>query len=107
MYKKRSLISSCAKIAPFVIFAALIAACSRDGRAADIKQCVAEAQQETAHGRLSYLLSATDNAEVRHDKIGGAVADCMGKSGYGHSNREMADERCVDDVDFNPYCYGR
>lgn len=107
MHGKLSTIASCLKIAPLVAFVALITACSRDSRATDIKQCVAEVQRETTHGKLDYLLSATDSAEVRHDKLGGAISDCMERLGYGHSNGEMSDERCVDDVDFNPYCYRR
>ena len=31
----------------------------------------------------------------------------MSKAGYGHANFDMSDARCVDDVDFNPYCYRR
>ena len=107
MYRKLAVIVHCAKITPLVAFIALIAACSRDSRASDIQRCVDEVQRKTTQGQLSYLLSDTDSSEVRHDKIGGVVSDCMEKLGYGHTNREMSDKRCVDDVDFNPYCYGR
>lgn len=67
---------------------------------------MAEAQSKAAHGELPYLL-ASDSAEVRHDKIGSEIADCMAKIGYRHDEATMTDERCVDDVDFNAYCYRR
>ena len=107
MTGKLTAIAYCAKTTPLFAFIALIVACSRDSRANDMQRCIAEVQRKTTQGQLSYLLSDSDSGEVRHDKIGGVVSDCMEKLGYGHTNREMADERCVDDVDFNPYCYRR
>lgn len=91
------------------LLACLIAtqtACSRDTRTSDIKQCVAEVQQSASERKLSSLLD-TDSAEERHDKIGSGVSDCMEKLGYRHTDGDMADERCIEDVDFNPYCYRR
>ena len=82
------------------------ASCSRDTRDSDMKQCVAEVQGDASKGALIDLQPG-DNAEERHDKLGAYVAACMSKAGYGHANFEMSDARCVDDVDFNPYCYRR
>jgi hypothetical protein len=48
-----------------------------------------------------------DTEEQRHDRLGGQIASCMENLGYHHDNSAMTDERCVDDVDFNPYCYRR
>ena len=81
-----------------------LAGCAPDNRLSDIQRCTAEAQRKAAHGDLPYL-QASDSAEVRHDKIGSEIADCMAKSGYRHDQAAMADGRCVDDVDFNAYCY--
>jgi hypothetical protein len=83
----------------------ILASCSQDSRAADINGCIAEAEQEASQGTLNDQPGAADNAEERHDKIGVAVSDCMAKAGYRHANKDMIDERCVDDVDFNPFCY--
>jgi len=107
MSRTGSTIAWCAKVLPLITLIAVMDACSRDSRAADINRCVVEVQRETTQGDLNYLWNTTDSAEVRHDKIGGAVSDCMAKAGYGHSNREMSDAKCLDDVDFNPYCYRR
>jgi hypothetical protein len=92
--------------AALVLLCPFLTGCSQDNRVADIKRCIAKAQYEAAHGQLPYLFAA-DSAEQRHDKIGGEIADCMAIEGYKHGNAAMADERCVDDVDFNPYCYKR
>jgi hypothetical protein len=81
--------------------------CSKDTRTSDINACVAEIQHKASQGEQNYLLGTADSAEERHDKIGGLVAGCMEKLGYRHANRDMTDERCVDDVDFNAYCYRR
>jgi hypothetical protein len=95
---------------PIILAVAFIvsfsAACSPDTRDSDIKQCIAEVQQEASKGTLSDL-QRTDSSAERHDKLGAYVTTCMSKAGYGHANFEMSDERCVDDVDFNPYCYRR
>lgn len=92
--------------ATVVLLSPFLTDCSQDSRAADVKQCIAKAQDEAAHEQLPYLL-ATDSAEVRHDKIGSEIAECMAMVGYHHDSASMVDERCVDDVDFNPYCYKR
>ena len=92
--------------ATLVLLSPFLTGCSQDTRVADVKQCIAKAQDEAAHGQLPYLLAA-DSAEVRHDKIGSEIAECMATAGYHHDSAAMVDERCVDDVDFNPYCYKR
>lgn len=93
-----------ARVLALTLIAFLAASCSRDNRQADIKQCIADVQKDAAAGNVPDLDPA-DAGEVRHDKLGSAVAACMSKDGYGHANFDMSDQRCVDDVDFNPYCY--
>ena len=88
------------------LIASFCASCSRDTRVSDIKQCIAGVQREASAGAMSDL-QPSDSSEERHDKLGAYVAACMSKAGYGHANFEMSDARCVDDVDFNPYCYRR
>jgi hypothetical protein len=97
---------------PFVLAAALVlvgavlAACSRDTRSADMKICKEEAENKTPTSELLYLRSAASEEE-RHDTIGSDIAACMARKGYRHDEAAMADGRCVDDVDYNPYCYRR
>jgi hypothetical protein len=88
------------------LLALFSASCSRDSRQADIKQCIAKVQQDASRGGLSDL-DPSDDSETRHDKLGAVVAECMNEAGYRHQTFDMSDERCVDDVDFNPYCYRR
>ena len=57
-----------------------------------------------SNSQLLYLRSATGNEE-RHDEIGVEIAECMASKGYRHDNAAMADERCIDDVDYNAFCY--
>lgn len=95
-----------ASVLAVALIASFSASCSRDARETDIKHCIAEVQREASTGAMSDLQS-TDSSEERHDKLGAYVATCMDKAGYGHANYEMSDARCVDDVDFNPYCYRR
>ena len=90
--------------ASLCLAAAQFSACSRDNRAADVKQCNANAQREVPEAQSA---SANESAEQRHDRLGGQIAVCMDNLGYRHDNSAMTDERCVDDVDFNPYCYRR
>lgn len=71
----------------------LLAACSPDTREADIHKCIAQSPQTGGPGMTS---------EEEHDAIGAEVADCMKGLGYRH---DLADEKCIDDVDFNRYCY--
>ena len=79
-----------------------LSACSRDNREADIKECIASSRNSAAQ-----LAAPGESEEDRHDRIGGEVAACMEKLGYRHDQISMAGERCVDDVDYNPYCYAR
>jgi hypothetical protein len=80
-----------------------LAACSRDHRQADIKKCVAVAEYQASH--LLPPAPGDQSAEERHDGLGDLVVDCMEKQGYVENNTALANERCVDDVAFNPYCY--
>ena len=79
----------------------LLAACGKDTRQADANGCIADARQRTSQLNLPPNASA----EEKHDKIGTEVAACMEEHGYRHDNGSMTDERCVEDVDYNPYCY--
>jgi len=107
MSAKLAAVTTCIAIVVLGIALTLLAACSKDSRGADMAQCVAQVQQLVSQGQLNNVLNPTDSAEERHDKIGGAVADCMRKAGYGHASRDMTDSRCLDDVDYSPYCYRR
>jgi len=102
-------VASGARLMALVALVSFLAACSRDNRGADIKKCIAEVQRAASQGLLDQmdLLSTQDSAEEHHDKLGGAVSDCMSKAGYNHANADMTDVRCVYDVSFNPYCYRR
>ena len=95
-----------AHVLALALIASFSASCSRDNRVSDIKQCIAEVQREASSGAMNDL-QPDDSSEERHDKLGAYVVTCMSKAGYGHANFEMSDARCVDDVDFNPYCYRR
>jgi len=81
----------------------LLSACSGDRREVDTKRCVAQAQQNAGQAAPSQ----SESAEERRDRIGDQVASCMEELGYRHDASAMANERCVDDVDYNPYCYRR
>jgi hypothetical protein len=85
----------------------LLAACSRDNRQADIKMCIATAQHDASQEQPGGQAQSGESDEERHDRIGGLVTTCMEQAGYRHDQISMADERCVDDVDYNPYCYAR
>ena len=82
-----------------------LSGCSRDNREPDIKACIAGAQTDASQGRTDYPIPANESAEEKHDRIGGLIASCMEKLGYRHDDRSMNDARCIDDVDYNPYCY--
>ena len=84
-----------------------VAACSRDSREADIKACVAKAQQQTSHGQLPYRVPANASAEDLHDAMGSLVIDCMENQGYRHDGGALANARCIDDIDYNPFCFRR
>lgn len=71
----------------------LLASCSPDHRDEDVRTCIAMYPPSgQSQGR----------SEEMHDTIGDQVAECMKSKGY---RRDMADARCIDDVDFNKYCY--
>lgn len=82
--------------------AGLLSACSRDSREADFKKCSGITLRSQTQAS-----NPGDTEEQRHDRLGGQIAACMESLGYLHDNGAMTDERCVDDVDFNPYCYRR
>jgi hypothetical protein len=103
MYGKVSATSLRCAIA-LVSILSYLAACSRDDRPTALKQCVATVEKEVSRGQIPYIV-ATQSAEVRHDRIGQEVASCMAEEGYLHDDIAMVDQRCVDDVEFNPYCY--
>ena len=81
----------------------LLSACSRDNRQADTKLCIANAEQMASQAQLN--LPPDASAEDRHDRIGAEVAVCMDGHGYRHDDGAMTDERCVNDVDYNAFCY--
>ena len=87
----------------FVASCGLLSACSEDNREADIKRCVAQAQQ----GAEQAAPSQSESAEERHDRIGEQVVACMEELGYRHDSGAMANERCIDDVDYTSSCYRR
>ena len=89
-----------------VVSTSLLASCSRDDRAEDIKLCMADVENKVPNSELLYLRSAA-SVEERHDNVGVGIAECMASKGYRHDSGAMADERCVDDVDYNSYCYRR
>jgi len=92
---------------PFAAVAVLglLSACSKDNRQADTKLCIANSEQMAAQGQLN--LPPDASAEDRHDRIGAEVAACMEGRGYRHDDGAMTDQRCVNDVDYNAFCYAR
>jgi hypothetical protein len=74
----------------------LFTGCGPDTRDADLKQCIA---------KPSTTLEINETAEEKHDAKGGEVADCMSALGYRHD--DLADAKCIDDIDFNSSCYVR
>ena len=91
----------------FVIVTASLTACARDTREKDLKQCAAETRLELSGSRQSKGELAEETTEERHDAVGEMIAACMEKLGYRHDDGSMADQRCVNDVDYNPYCYNK
>ena len=79
-----------------IVFAAALSACSPDDSEADLQRCIAKAPSRTG--------SATLSGEEAHDAVGAEAADCMKALGYRH---DLASPKCVDDVDFNRFCYIR
>ena len=102
MRKSRALVLAQA----LMVVGPFITGCSRDSRSEDMKLCTDDAIKKVPNSQLLYLRSAA-SAEERHDSIGSDIAECMGSKGYRHDSATMADGRCVDDVDYNPYCYRR
>jgi hypothetical protein len=82
----------------------LVSGCTRDNREADVKQCTATSLREASQTQTA---DAAESVDERHDRLGGQIAACMENLGYHHDDGSMTDERCVNDVDFNPYCYRR
>ena len=78
-----------------LLVAAVFSSCSADHRQADIKKCIAKAGTEV-------IRQDGQSLEEVHDAIGGYIVDCMEDLGYRH---DMADEKCIDDVDFTAVCY--
>ena len=76
--------------------AVALCACSPDTTEADLQHCIAAAPSKAG--------SATLSGEEAHDAVGAEAADCMKALGYRH---DMAGAKCVDDVDFNRFCYVR
>jgi hypothetical protein len=90
-----------------LFLSAYLTACSRENREKDLKECTTStqrqwSQEQSVNGAFSGL-----EKEERRDAIGGMIAACMESRGYRHDGGAMIDERCVDDVDYNPYCYRR
>ena len=102
MHRLKALILTQAVIA----LCPLTTGCSRDRRSEDIKICTEDAQKKVPTSQLLYLRSVISEEE-RHDSMGSDIAECMSGKGYRHDEAAMADGRCVDDVDYNPYCYRR
>ena len=98
--------SICSRTTLMLIIAGWAAACSRDTRQADIKDCIAQSQHQI-QGAPPGGTPQNEGFEERHDRIGGMIAVCMEQRGYRHDDGAMTDARCVDDVDYNPYCYAR
>ena len=79
-----------------IVFAAALSACSPGDSEADLQRCIAKAPSKAG--------SATLSGEEAHDAVGAEAADCMKALGYRH---DQASPKCVDDVDFNRFCYVR
>ena len=73
-----------------------VSACSPDSREADLRHCVGAAPSKSGSTSLT--------GEEAHDAVGAEAADCMKLLGYRH---DLAGPKCVDDVDFNSFCYIR
>lgn len=85
----------------------IFAACARDTREADVRECLAQSQTRAVQDGPARRALSDQTEDERHDAIGGMVAACMEQRGYRHDDGAMTDERCVDDVDYSPYCYER
>ena len=87
-----------------LVLSAYWAACSRDNRETDLKECSTDTQRQLSREQSTGGLVGLTKEE-RHDAIGGMIAACMEGRGYRHDDGAMIDGRCVDDVDYDPYCY--
>lgn len=90
-----------------LVSATILFACSRDTREADFKECSVETQSHLVQDQSASNSLADRTENERHDAIGSIIAACMEQRGYKHDDGAMTDERCVEDVDYNPYCYER
>ena len=97
--------SKCCHLLFLLATATLLFACSRDTREADIKECGAETQSHLSQDQSARKSLADRTESERHDAIGSIIAACMEQRGYKHDDGAMTDERCVDDVDYNAFCY--
>ena len=81
-----------------IVFAVALvtSACSPDTSEADLQRCIANAPSKAGSANLT--------GEEAHDAVGSEAADCMKALGYRH---DLASAKCVDDVDFNSFCYIR
>ena len=104
MNVKFAAVTSLASMMALAVLLSYLAACSPDNRPTALKQCVVTVEKEVSQGQIPYIV-ATQSSEERHDRMGAEVASCMAQQGYLHDNIAMVDERCVDDVEFTPYCY--
>jgi hypothetical protein len=93
------------QLSSFLVFAFFLIGCSPDTRTTDIKECTVQTQQEMSKDPSASRALANQSAEQRHDAIGNIISACMEQRGYKHDDGAMTDQRCVDDVDYNPYCY--
>jgi hypothetical protein len=84
------------RTASLLLGALIVSGCAPDNRQADIKKCIVRAAAEAPPRRDG------QGQEEVHDAIGALVVDCMKDLNYRH---DMTDEKCVDDVDFDPSCY--
>jgi len=94
-------------LSALLVLAIIFIGCSRDTRVADVKECDTQTQRETSTDPSASRALADQSAEQRHDAVGNMIAACMEQRGYSHDDGAMTDQRCVEDVDYNPYCYQR
>ena len=85
------------KILAIVSFVPVIFACAPDHSRDDLAKCVAQNPK-------SPLAQDQSTPEELHDAMGETVAECMKRAGYKH---DQSGPKCINDVDFNQYCYVR
>jgi hypothetical protein len=96
-------VAGCAIFFAAAVILVQLSGCSHDNRQTDLRGCIAKAEVQAK----AYRQPVSETAQDRHDRIGIEVADCMKALGYQHDDGAMTEERCVDDVDYNFYCYVR